>query len=267
MERITATQWVGFSHSRASGSQDPRRLVAVAPGGVTSSFADLGQENLPVDAGRIVVFDFERSPRNGETVEMTIEVGEVEPQPLLEPNSDLAVEVELERRRTVINRRGGLGRSRNSTVGRSATAVRHLHGPMASATGLQRESHSQPSSPVNAEIEDNPQGFDNPYSNAQPRSRDTLSRAATAAAVNRGRHRFQNAGYAPTGGTRGQVIPHESDADNWVPPPPPYTPDPDVELPEQLRRTLLPRRTEFVPQVSNTSPRHRLQRSQTTRPG
>ncbi|CAK7225407.1 hypothetical protein SCUCBS95973_005854 [Sporothrix curviconia] len=88
--------------------------------------------------------------------------------------------------------------------------------------------------------------FDAPYSHASPRSGMTLRRAATAAAMNR---RLRP---PPATTAGGQPIvyrradgrrehPHESDADNWVPPPPPYQKDVDPQdLPAFLRHNVPP---------------------------
>ncbi|OJD15090.1 hypothetical protein AJ78_04637 [Emergomyces pasteurianus Ep9510] len=243
MNDITAIKWVDGVNLGSPGEQCIQRLVAAAPGGVNSSFGEMGDDRLPVDGGRIVVFEFARSPTDGKTLEMTIEVGEAEPIALPEQDSTMDVEVELERRRTRVNRRGGLGRNRNTVVERSATLARHRASiasthvePPPVPTRVHRNSFSHPSSP----IDPHPQAVESPYSNTQPRSQDTLSRAATAAATDHGQTRFHNARYAHSVlTTRRPIVPHESDADNWVPPPPPYTPDADVPLPDHIQRTLL----------------------------
>jgi hypothetical protein len=69
--------------------------------------------------------------------------------------------------------------------------------------------------------------FEAPYDNQQPQSQMSLARAATVAAVspaNRWHLRalpFRPLEYRRADGDR--ELPHESDADNWVPPPPVYT--------------------------------------------
>ncbi|ERS99827.1 hypothetical protein HMPREF1624_03192 [Sporothrix schenckii ATCC 58251] len=90
------------------------------------------------------------------------------------------------------------------------------------------------------------EAFDAPYSQGSPRSGVTLRRAATAAAINRRRNpppATTSSGapivYRRADGRREH--PHESDADNWVPPPPPYQKDIDPhDLPAFLRHNVPP---------------------------
>ncbi|KAL4873254.1 hypothetical protein BDV12DRAFT_99450 [Aspergillus spectabilis] len=225
---ITAARWVRHSHSIS----EQRRLAAVAPGGVDHTI--FGEEDVPLDGGRILLLDFARSAINGGVKELIIEIGEAEPVLLPEPNSSLDTEVELERRRTRLHR------------GNSAGAGRGVRESYPAASSMNRGRPRRNSSYMSAsssEVGDSeiPAIPDSPYDNTQPRSQDTLRRAATAAAVNRRR--------AAPGSRRVHQdppvpplfhIPHESDADNWVPPPPPYSRDPDAPLPDYLRQTLLP---------------------------
>ncbi|PGH04007.1 hypothetical protein AJ80_08591 [Polytolypa hystricis UAMH7299] len=264
----TAAQWVNTSdETEFDWPCSVRRLVAVAPGGVSSGFPSMGNENPPVDGGRIIIFDFERSPNDGEAREITVEVGEMEPKDLPERDSNMDTEVELERRRTQVNRHGGLGMSRSAAIQRSTSVARHhptVSTSVASPTALgHRHSISQPNSPIDHDSQTYLQVFDNPYNNTQPRSRDTLSRAATAAATNR-RHRYPDGGFAPPRryGNRAHLVPHESDADNWEPPPPPYSPDADSPLPDHIRRTLLPSMTmPIAPRLEIPQPPRRSQTS------
>lgn len=256
MSDITAAQWVDDLSDKALISSGSRRLVAVAPGGVSSIFPEIGNENPPVDGGRLVIYDFSRSTKNGEMAEITIEVGEVEPADLPESGPNLDMQVELERRRTQMNSRRRLGRSRNLVIERSSTLGRHRSSfertTPTNPSHIHRNSSSQPNSPTGLGTFPNLEGFDDPYSNTQPRSQDTLQRAATAAS-NRNRPRFSQAGNSSSQrtGNREPLVPHESDADNWVPPPPPYTPAPEIPLPDHIRRTLLPSMTEPLPPVRN----------------
>jgi hypothetical protein len=103
-----------------------------------------------------------------------------------------------------------------------------------------------PASPTIISIEadtsslvDEQEALDMPYSHGNPRSGPTLRRAATAAAANRQRQpEMPVAGqveYRRADGRREH--PHESDADNWVPPPPPYQKDaPAQDLPAFMRQ-------------------------------
>ncbi|KAJ5095738.1 hypothetical protein NUU61_005094 [Penicillium alfredii] len=233
MAGITTAQWV---------TSPNRRLVAVAPGGVRPQI--FGEEDVPVDGGRMLLLDFERSTRDGETHELDIEVGETAPKMLLEPNSSMDTEVELERRRTRLHRGDTdiaalahrMSRPPLPEISRTAsTAIPHLR---RNSMAISPDEMGHP---------------DLPYDNLQPRSRDTLHRSATAAAATRERYdpRYRN-------NPSRRHIPHESDADNWIPPPPPYTRNADQPLPTHLQETLLPRRPI---ECSNDA----MQRAQTTR--
>lgn len=247
MHGITSARWVRPNTQPRSSRH---RLVAVAPGGVTPQ--NFGVEDVPIDGGRVLILDFERSTTNGETAEIDIEVGETTPKTLEEPNSSLDAEVEIERRRTLMRR--GDATPVLSTLAqqpRRAPTVGSRRPASQMIPNLHRFSFA---------VNDGANGGDAPdipYDNTQPRSRDTLHRAATAAASTRGRYdpRYRN---TPSR----RYVPHESDADNWVPPPPPYKLDADWPLPEHLRRTLLPRTAE---QSSNDASFSIVQRSQTTR--
>lgn len=226
---ITSARWVKRNYITG----ESRRLAAVAPGGV--DHASFGEEDVPLDGGRILLLDFARSATNGGLKELTIEIGEAEAVLLREPNSSLDTEVELERTRTRL-RRG----NPNSTPGRG---VRESYPAASSSNRGRPRRNSSYLSASSSEVGDGeiPVIPDSPYDNTQPRSQDTLRRAATAAAVNRRRvareppRVFPDTPVPPI-----FQVPHESDADNWVPPPPPYSREADAPLPDYLRQTLLP---------------------------
>lgn len=226
---ITAARWVRCDNSMG----ERRRLASVAPGGVDHT--SFGEENVPLDGGRILLSDFARSSRNGNVVEIVIEIGDAEPAVLREPNSSLAIEVELERRRTRLNRENSSG-----------VPGRGIRESYPAANTNHRGRRRRNSSFVSASSSDAADGeipaiIDGPYDNTQPRSQDTLRRAATAAAANR-RRMAQEPRRIYTDEPVPPIfhIPHESDADNWVPPPPPYQREADGPLPEYLLRSLLP---------------------------
>ncbi|KAJ5933883.1 hypothetical protein N7454_006212 [Penicillium verhagenii] len=251
MHGITSTRWV---HS-APSIKPKRRLVSVAPGGVRPQL--FGEEDVPVDGGRILLLDFERSTTDGEETEIDIEVGETAPIMLLEPDSSLDAEVELQRRRTRLVRHDtdatatGL-RSRQSTRTIPVLDHQRLNG-LIIPNGNTSPNGVRPNGAV-----------DVPYDHQQPRSGDTLHRAATAAASTRGRYdpRYQST-------PNHRYVPHESDADNWVPPPPPYKREPDEPLPNHLQDTLRP--TLSIPPIPQRQGNHRdlpnnqVQRAQTAR--
>ncbi|EED20428.1 F-box domain protein [Talaromyces stipitatus ATCC 10500] len=252
---LTAARWVGGFSDNGHLRQ---RLVAVAPGGVTSS--SLGDETIPVDGGRISIFDFQTSTNNGETAELTIELGVEVPLVLREPDANLEQEVELERRRTQL-RRGAANPPR-------LEARESINIPVPMIPDRRSQSSASP----DPEVGDVTLFLEGPYSNTAPRSRDTLQRAATAAASNRRAQHVAREQERP----RLPVlhIPHESDADNWVPPPPPYTRNPDQPLPEHLRQLLLPTMTappggtmEQVPQQVRRASTNEADRPETSTGG
>ncbi|KAE8360029.1 hypothetical protein BDV27DRAFT_46351 [Aspergillus caelatus] len=259
MPGITAASWV----RHADAPTDHRRLVAVAPGGISPP--TIGEEDVPVDGGRVLLLDFGRSPKDGSYTEISIEIGETEPKMLHEPNTSLDTEVELERRRTRLHRGNSSYRARTLARESYPAAISMSQSP---PLVIRRNSSYFSVSSTDMGDGDTPPVPDTPYDNTQPRSQDTLRRAATAAATSRTRYNpryrdeprraFDTRPVPPI-----FQVPHESDADNWVPPPPPYTREPDAPLPEYLRRTLLPTRTEPAHRVSDAP--DQLQRSHTTR--
>jgi hypothetical protein len=267
LKGTTAVQWVKDLERQSHSSL--HRLVAVAPGGVNDEMCGIGGDCFPVDGGRIMLIDFECSPNDGQHTEVTIEVGEVEPTPLPEHGSTLDVEVELARRRTTLNRRVGLGSRPLPAPIRSVSSI-VPPSPLPSSV-VRRNSRSQPTSPLDYSMADAFTLLDSPYSNTSPRSHDILNRAATAAATNTPNpRRYQNArpsiatAASTTATRRIRQIPHESDADNWVPPPPPYTPEPGP-LPIHLRNVLPSRQTGSPAATAGHGvPQSPLQRSRTT---
>jgi hypothetical protein len=248
LDRVSAMTWVNARSTSFHGE----RLVAVAPGvgGQAPSSEDDGMS--PVDGGRIAILDFDYSLDDGKKDVVTIEVGNREPEILEEEHRDLDTEVAIVRRRTVAQRRGV-----RTTVSRSATTVarsarsdvppmptiQDLGDPYSSAIRTPRRQSQQTTATENSEtvsIDEESEAFDAPYSHTSPRSGTTLRRAATAAAVNRRFHPRagqEHIEYRRADGR--EEHPHESDADNWVPPPPPYSRDPVPPLPEHIQRSLL----------------------------
>lgn len=115
IEGCTAAKWVEKSDMRECAFYG-KRLIAVAPGGVDQFAEDLGDETMPVDGSRVSILDFDYGPSCGQDCELTIEVGDKEPELLTEQIGDMDIEVAIERRRSVRDRgrggiRTGLGRS------------------------------------------------------------------------------------------------------------------------------------------------------------
>ncbi|KAK0119049.1 hypothetical protein ONS95_007912 [Cadophora gregata] len=248
LDRVSALAWVNTD----SSTFHVERLVAVAPGvgGLDTVIEDDGMN--PVDGGRISILDFAYAPSDGEKIIITIEVGMNEPEVLEEEHRDLDAEVAIVRRRTVAQRRGN-----RSHVSRSASTqplsprsdppampVQDMGDLFSSRNPIARRVSQQTTSTERSEttssLDEDHDAFDDPYSHTNPRSGTTLRRAATAAAVNRRFHPRvgqEHIEYRRADGR--EEHPHESDADNWVPPPPPYTRDPLPPLPEHIQRSLL----------------------------
>lgn len=262
LNQVSAMNWVDECSTLWHGE----RLVAVAPGVGGQPVGSEDDGMAPVDGGRISILDFNYSPSDGKRRFVTVEVGNNEPEVLEEEHRDLDAEVAIVRRRTVAQRRGN-----RSHVSRSATTVARIPRveapPMPTLPDIgdpfvpsqpparrpsQQTTMSEESETVSAdEAQD---AFDAPYSHTSPRSGTTLRRAATAAAVNRRLHpravAQDHIEYRRADGR--EEHPHESDADNWVPPPPPYTREPLPPLPEHIQRSLLAEAAAATLQRSNT---------------
>ncbi|EFQ99730.1 F-box domain-containing protein [Nannizzia gypsea CBS 118893] len=258
---ITDMRWMRNVKEESSGSSKLCRLVAVAPGGVDSSFSMITGDTMPIDGGRVILFDFEISPRNGAYEELTIEAGEAVPTELPEQGATLDAEVELEKRRAQISRQ----RTMAARHAPSRSSWRNSIPPAGSQLDEESTSPPLPSTPGGGARSALP-FLDSPYSNTSPRSIETLRRAATAASRSLAASRFETARPALGSGSRRRqfVVPHESDADNWVPPPPPYTEDASDPLPDHFRAGIVPRATEPPPRNPPRDIGHGLRRSRTS---
>lgn len=261
-----ATPTVTASRVRSIGE----RLIIVAPGGVTERSPMEDGEFGSADGGRVVILDFDISVEDGKNEETTIELGDAQPEDLPEGNIDIEAEVALVRKRTVRGMRDPAKRASVVDALTPADAVPPVPALQSASTNdetqavagstedrnqTSRDQHNS-SPPDGLTLEEASAAFDGPYSHTAPRSRTSLLRSATAVAANRQRNppppRIVDSGRVqyrrPDG--RGE-LPHESDADNWVPPPPPYSAKADAPLPEHLQKTLMPRST--VPISSSPS--------------
>jgi hypothetical protein len=268
IDGISAANWVDRTEGRQYGYSG-KRLVEVAPGGVNSFAEELGDEPMPVDGGRLMILDFDYAPTTLSNRVITIEVGEKEPELLREHHGDHEVEVALERRRTVraTGNRGG----RRLSLGRSATAVSP---PTASISGrledtYHRNSVSQPSTPAD-------DSHLLPFSQRQAPSSQNLHRATTAVGLYTARYPPRAPLGSPQGISQGHIIyprdgrqiPHESDADNWEPPPPPYVHTPPGSQPPNRspvsRSTIIaPSEQQGIHRVPVPSQAYNLQRAET----
>ncbi|KAI1504464.1 hypothetical protein F5X99DRAFT_416690 [Biscogniauxia marginata] len=209
-----------------------------------------------VDGGRVTILDFDYSPGNGHDEDITIEVGTMQPEVLEEEHRDMDTEVAIVRRRTVAQRRGGRGGGMRAatTADRQVDALlrpctaheQDSEDPLVPRPMMTARTNAQPAASdelEDASLEEAQEALDAPYAHASPRSGTTLRRAATAAAVSRQRNPPPPvAGPVEYRRADGRAEhPHESDADNWVPPPPPYSKeDPGVDLPSFLRHSAVP---------------------------
>ncbi|KAL8781677.1 MAG: hypothetical protein Q9213_005894 [Squamulea squamosa] len=257
---VTSVKWVEQEQAEKGSRSVAERLLVAAPGGVSGPSEIDEDDFASVDGGRLIILDFDRGLSDGKIEQLHFEVGTVEPEMLEEQNMDIDAEVDIIRRRTTRQRFGiGIGTSVVDALASApelptqavmAAALANAEAPAALADDPlvpRATSRAQiPASPVEGlSLEEASQVFDGPYSHSQPRSRTSLYRSATAVAANRQRNppriplpdsgqiRYRR----PDG--RGE-LPHESDADNWVPPPPMYTPKPERPLPDYLRQTLMP---------------------------
>ncbi|KAI2635490.1 hypothetical protein GGS21DRAFT_84998 [Xylaria nigripes] len=251
MAGVSNVKWVsGFGESSLQ-----ERLVITAKGIVPHRLINEEEGIDFLDGGRITILDFNYGLENGGEQEITIEVGTMVPEALEEEHRDIDTEVAIVRRRTVAQRRGNQGGVMHAatTINRQAEALlrisvaeAELEDPLIPRRMITATDHLRP--PVSeglddVSLEEAQEALDAPYTHASPRSGTTLRRAATAAAVNRQRNPPPpTAGHVEYRRADGRAEhPHESDADNWVPPPPPYSKeDPVVDLPSYLRHTLIP---------------------------
>ena len=256
---VSGVCWVGPKHEKPGPASLGERLLIFAPGGIPGD-PELEQDGFAsVDGGRLIVLDFDRTCRDGTIEEVRIEVGNDTPELLEEEDMDIESEVALARQRTVRNlpdRRTTvvdvlasappvppLPPTANAIANANAAAAAAAVTSVVTLPSILPEVAGSPADGLS--LEEASEVFDGPYSHNQPRSRTSLYRSATAVAANRERNPPRivseaRVEYRRADGRR--ELPHESDADNWVPPPPPYTPDPERPLPEHLRATLLPRK-------------------------
>ncbi|CAG8975472.1 hypothetical protein HYALB_00004788 [Hymenoscyphus albidus] len=251
-DQVSAMSWISDNPVSSHGE----KLIAVAPGvGGKFAFAESWEEDgmSPIDGGRISILDFNYAINDGKKTMITIEVGANEAEVLEEEHRDLDTEVAIVRRRTVAQRRGdrshvaragSIPRSPNDELPPLPPVEDELGDPYAAQLPPSRRPSNLTSNSDEIDdvsLDEAQEAFDAPYSHTNPRSTTTLRRAATAAAVNRRLHpravAQDHIEYRRADGR--EEHPHESDADNWVPPPPPYTKDPLPPLPEHIQRSLL----------------------------
>jgi hypothetical protein len=212
LEGCSSAKWVERVDKRSFGFKG-KRLVAVAPGGVNAFGEELGEESMPVDGSRICLLDFDYAPSSEQDREITIEVGDNMPEILTEHAGDMAVEVALERRRTVRGNQAQSAGSGRVSLSRSQTAASPSGGNYFHSHPVpRRPSASQPSSPS-----------EDVHSPQSPPISANLQRAATS-----GGYRAARFPPRPPLGQESPVGPppgpgRRPSEDSWETPPPPYS--------------------------------------------
>lgn len=275
LDGVGTVKWVaGFGETSAQ-----ERLVIAARGISPGKSIVEEDDIDFIDGGRVILLDFDYSTEDGVRTEIEIEVGTKEPEVLEEEQRDIDTEVAIVRRRTVAQKRGDrsvLIRAATSAASRDnhlrpvppmppmparpampqpreePEAGNDDDDPLVprrvgAAPRISVQEPTLPSARGSGETasmieeEEAEEAVEAPYSHDGPRSTNTLRRAATAAAMNRRRNPQPPAAgpveYRRADGRREH--PHESDADNWVPPPPPYQKEDPGDLPAFLRNAAI----------------------------
>ncbi|KAJ4308579.1 hypothetical protein N0V94_009292, partial [Neodidymelliopsis sp. IMI 364377] len=222
-QEICVLRWVKMGNNI-------QRLIAVGNSNTVPTESDV--PGVPLGSkGVVIVLDFDKTrPVDGAApIKPTIEYdldplcpGEVLP----EGSIDFNQEVELMRTRTLAQRRAQdqasgarSPRGGSSSIQRSRTTANQVTISRSPPATDEEELTAEEAQAI----------FESPYDNQQPRSQMSLARAATVAAVSPANRRhlralpFRPLEYHRADGSGQREIPHESDADNWVPPPPAYT--------------------------------------------
>jgi hypothetical protein len=247
LEGVNMLRWLD-----SPGTFSEERLAVVASGRLDQLSGTKDEGLVPVDGGRITLLDFMNSTSNGEKRFWTIELGESEADVLEEERREIDADIELVRRRTVAQR----SLSRQDAHDLTDPIVEVMASNSSKETKVSTESEDD-----QEVFEDAREALDAPYSQADPRSESTLRRAATAAATSRRPPRFAtpNDDSPLRQASDRTEHPHESDADNWVPPPPPYTPEVVDILPHRLRNAISPPSDNDPHDNGNEEPRSMLE--------
>jgi hypothetical protein len=221
LQEICVLRWVKLD-------SNVQRLLAVGNSSIVPNQNDVPGGPMG-SKGVVVILDFDkrRSPGSAAPAptKQEYDLDPLCPGELLPEGSiDFEREVELVRTRTRVQRQA---------QDRRDALRRHSRGGPApvqrARTTVNREPMPSPPMADEEELtaEEAQAAFEAPYDNQQPRSQMSLARAATVAAVSPANRRhlralpFRPLDYRRADG--GRELPHESDADNWVPPPPAYT--------------------------------------------
>jgi hypothetical protein len=233
-ESIHSLRWI-------QSSEEDERLAVI----INTANWTLPEDGVPTvppaASGKVMIFDPQSPPSSEGLQKATVDLDEfVLSEYLGDDDLELEREVDIVRRRTQVQRQQEANsaiRTPNSTgMRRAMTGVARMVGPHSQLDPF--PSNLRPVS-VNEDGEVEPAiAVDEPYSNAAPRSQYTLHRAATvaqnspAARMHLRSQPTRPLDYRRADGLR--EIPHESDADDWVPPPPPYSERPDPPGPNAI---------------------------------
>lgn len=269
-ETVTCMKWMQHAEDTAE------RLLALVNTVNLSMPEDVVPTVSPATSGKLIIFDFKESETNltQEGLQnITINLDEFSlTEDLADEDVDIEREVDIVRRRTQAQRTqprqresGPVAPSREPRLRRSLSSSNRNSGAFIGA--VEPNLHStQPRrrrsfSSVSDVSEDTENGapvvpVDEPYSQSAPRSQFMLNRAATVAqnspagrlhlrALPTQPLQYRRADGRPEGSARN--IPHESDADDWMPPPPPYSERPDqpgpnamsLAVPEAVRAAVM----------------------------
>ena len=217
MESISDIRWTNYNHDHTSTLI---QLVAVGRCvNMDNPAQDVGTKPIAPEASIMVInFDADAEMITSDALHLesiaTVDI-------LVTQELGLEQEVELVRRRTTVQKKLP---TQSSTRRLGSSFLRNTD----------RISLAQSLS-QSGRVSDGTTGIDEPYSHSQPRPLSSLHHTATTAAAlpPHRRHLRSLPGYhleyRRADGRSDTFIPHESDADNWVPPPPPYTIEPDTQ--------------------------------------
>ncbi len=223
LQEICVLRWVRLN-------ANVQRLVAVGNSSILPDEHDVPGAPLG-SKGVLIVLDFDKTKPLGSAPPTPLKT-EYDLDPLCpgemlpEGSIDFDREVELVRTRTMAQRRA---QDQNDIVARRPSRIGTTPVLRARTTATRNAPRPPLHSDESEELtpEEAQAMFEAPYDNQQPRSQMSLARAATVAAVSPANRRhlralpFRPLEYRRADGHR--ELPHESDADNWVPPPPAYT--------------------------------------------
>lgn len=253
-EAIHALKWIEHPGSTIT------KLLALINTFATSVPEDMEATSSTAASGKMILLDFVPTSSTSQTgphaVSLDLDAYHLN-EVIAEEQVELDHEIDLVRRRTQIQRSQHPQRSRAPHAIREAslTSAPRLRRAVSTSSGHGQTGVSQDIflhssqlprrrsfSSVSDAGEDNEVGatmrIEEPYSQTAPRSQFMLNRAATVAqhapVIRTPALGQTDRSYDDRRADGLREIPHESDADNWVPPPPPYTASPDRPGPNAI---------------------------------